>query len=48
MKKQDYIFLIEFSPSSKSNCNSLIKAVKSCKSFIKEIRYSIPKNATRN
>ena len=48
MKKQDYIFLVDIRPQSKADCKKIITSIKLMSKFIFEIRYSIPKNATRN
>ena len=40
--KEDYVFLVDFRPKSKKDCDNLIESIKICKKFIKEVRYSKP------
>ena len=40
---EDYVFLVDFRPKSKKDCDNLTRSIKISKGFIKEIRYCLPK-----
>ena len=40
--KENHVFLVEFQPKNKKDCDNLIKAIRLSKAFIREILYSKP------